>query len=442
MAGGKFDPLMSKIRPGTYINFESAKIDIMKLAERGTVLIPLLNASWGPVREFITITQDAPNGQFEKLGYNVYDNDEANNMLLIREALKKAMKVIVYRVTDGQKATATVAPLTVTAKYSGTRGNNLRFVIADNPLGGKDFTLYLGTEKILEQTGITNVEDLEANDWVDFSGTGALANTAGTNLANGSNGTQTNADITQFLDDSEMVHWNCMAFPITDPTLQTALKTKIEYFRDGAGKYVKAVAPDFPADYEGIINVTNSVKLKDGTSLTTAQATAYVAALDASAANNQSNTYEKYDGAVDVIGKKTNEEAKEAISNGEYFFSVVENEVVVEYDINSLTDFNPPKSKSYSKNRVIRVFDTFAEALQKNFPPNKYDNSPTGWDIMEGLGKRLLTIFEEGNAIKNVDLDNDFLVDRSKSADDETYFVIGLEPVDSAEKLYFTIKTR
>lgn len=442
MAGGKFDPLVGKVRPGTYINYESARLDVVKLAERGTVLIPLLNADWGPAREFITITQGSPNGQFEKIGHNVYDNDPANNMLLIREALKKAQKVIVYRPTEGTKASATIAPLTVTAKYTGARGNDIRIVVADNPVGGKDVTLYLGTSRVLEQTGVTNVEDLEANGWVDFSGTGALANTAGTNLTNGANGVQVNGDLTQFLDDSEVVQWNGMAFPIEDPTLHTALKTKIEYFRDGAGKYVKAAAPNFDSDYEGIINVTNTVKLTDGTVLTIPQATAWVAAADASARNNQSNTYEKYDGAVDVIGKKNNEESIEAIKNGEFFFSMVENEVVVEYDINSLTDFNPPKSKDYSKNRVIRVFDTFAESLQKNFPPNKFDNGPTGWDIMEGLGKRLLTIFQDARALKNVDLDNDFLVDREKSVGDEAYFIVGLEPQDSAEKLYFTIKTR
>jgi hypothetical protein len=440
MAGGTFDPLVGKVRPGTYINFRSVKQESVPLSERGIVLIPLLNADWGPHKEFITITQDAPDANFSKLGHSVYDIND--NMLLIREALKRASKVIVYRPTDGAKATATAEPLTVTAKYSGERGNDIRFVISTNPVSGKDFVLYLGTEKLFEVNGITNVEDLPANDWVTFSGTGALAVTAGTNLAGGSNGVQVNGDITDFLDDSEIVKWNDLAFPITDETLQTALKTKIKYFRESVGKYVKAVAPDFPADYEGIINVTNAVKLADGTELTKAQMTAYVAALDAAAPNNKSNTYERYDGAVDVIGKKNHEQSVAAINNGEFFFSMNEDKVVVEYDINSLVTIVAPKGSDYKKNRVLRVFDTFAEALQNNFPPNKYDNSPDGWDIMEGVGKILLQEFADNHAIKNVDMDNDFLVDRVKSTGDKTFFKVGLEPVDSAEKLYFDIKTR
>ena len=143
------------------------------------------------------------------------------------------------------------------------------------------------------------------------------------------------------------------------------------------------------------------------------------------------------------MGAKTHEEAVAAIKNGEFFFSVSEeSKVVVEYDINSLVNFKDGKDKSYRKNRVIRVFDTFGEALQLNFPPNKYDNDPDGWDIMEGIGRSLLIKFRDAGAIKNVDLDNDFLVDRELSEGDETYFNVGLEPTDSSEKIYFTVATR
>lgn len=181
----------------------------------------------------------------------------------------------------------------------------------------------------------------------------------------------------------------------------------------------------------------------DGVDLTAEEACAWVAAATAAAKNTQSNTYVEYDGATAVVGAKTHEEAVAAIKNGEFFFSVSEeSKVVVEYDINSLVSFKDGKDKSYRKNRVIRVFDTFGEALQLNFPPNKYDNDPDGWDIMEGIGRSLLKKFRDAGAIKNVDLDNDFLVDRELSEGDETYFNVGLEPVDSSEKIYFTVTTR
>ena len=43
--------------------------------------------------------------------------------------------------------------------------------------------------------------------------------------------------------------------------------------------------------------------------VTVAQATAWVAGVDAGASNTKSNTYEKYTGAVDIIGLKNNAEA-------------------------------------------------------------------------------------------------------------------------------------
>ena len=104
--------------------------------------------------------------------------------------------------------------------------------------------------------------------------------------------------------------------------------------------------------------------------------------------------------------------------------------------------FAEKKDKSYRKNRVIRVYDTFQEVLQLNYPPNKYDNDTDGWDIMEGIGKTVLKQFEDAGAITNVIYEEDFLVDRETSVDDETYFNVGLQAVDSAEKIYFTIKTR
>ena len=140
---------------------------------------------------------------------------------------------------------------------------------------------------------------------------------------------------------------------------------------------------------------------------------------------------------------KADEEAIEAISNGEFFFSMSEeDEVIVEYDINSLHNFTTERTSDYSKNRVIRVYDSFADDLKLTFPPNKFDNDEDGWLVMEGLGRALLQSYAKQGAITNVDAENDFYVDQSKSIGDETFFNVGLQAVDSAEKLYFSVSTR
>lgn len=445
MAGGTFDKLAGKVRPGTYINFVSTKHDTLGISERGIVVIPLLNHNYGPAGEFIQLTTAAPDAQYAKLGYSIYDEDANQQMLLIREAFKNAATVYVYRVNDGTQAKATQDALTATAKYAGTRGNALAVAIVANPIAGFDVSVYLDGSKVSEYEGLATIEQLieQEDPYIDFAGTGDLAATAAINLAGGTDTTAENVAVTAFLDALERVKFNCVAFPVTDETLQAAAKTKIKYIRESIGKGVQIVMPDtLSGDYEGVINVTNSVKV-GSVALTHAQACAWVAGVTAAASNTTSNTYVEYEGATEVVDPKSHEQAVAAINNGEFFFSIAESgAVVVEYDINTLVSFKDGKDKSYRKNRVIRVFDTFAESLQLNFPPNKYDNAETGWAVMEGIGRTILKMFEDAGAITEVDYDNDFLVDRSLSQGDETYFNVGLKPVDSAEKLYFTISTR
>ncbi|MDO4301642.1 MAG: phage tail sheath subtilisin-like domain-containing protein [Clostridia bacterium] len=439
MAGGTFDPLVGKVRPGTYINFESTRNDIINNNSRGITLIPLIGHNYGPSKEFFSIYSSAPDSAFSKLGMSVYDDNDY--MLLIREAFKNAKQVIAYIIGPDKKASATGGTLTATAKYGGTLGNNMELIIEANPNSGFDVSVYLNESRVFYQEGAETVAKLSENDYVDWTGEGELTATAGIKFTGGSDATITNKDYTDFLDATEKAQFNVACCPITDSAIHTAIKTKVKYYREDVGRKVQFVIPDFAADYEGIINVTNSVVVDDK-ELTHAQACAYVAGLTAAADEVTSNTYAAYDDATDIVDEKTHEEAVAAINNGEFFFSKDSSgNVVVEYDINSLVTFTDKKDKSYRKNKVIRVFDSFSESVLLNFPPNKYANDEEGWDIMEGQGKKILQRYLDKRAIKNVDFDNDFKVDRSSSKDDETYFIIGLQAVDMSEKLFFTIKT-
>ena len=442
MAGGTFDKSVGKVRPGTYINFEASNQSTLGSSDRGTVLIPLINHSYGPEKEFITISNESVDSAIDKLGYSVYDDDPS--MLLIREAFKNASTVIVYIAKAGTKATGTGGGLSAQAKYGGSRGNALSYSVAANPVAGFDVSVYLDGSTVEAFEGVTNVSALVDSKYITFTaseGT-SLEAVAGVSLTGGTDGTAANSDIAAFLDDMESVNFNTLAFPVTEESLLAACVTKIKYLRENVGRGVKAVVPDYKADYEGIINVTNSVII-NGVTLSDAQATAWVAGADASATNVQSNTHKIYVGAESVANAKTHEQAVAAIQNGEFFFSYSENgDVVVEYDINSLTSFTDRKDKSYSKNRVLRVFDSFAESIRLNFPPNKYSNNENGWNIMDGMGRSILKQFFDAGAIRNVDYDSDFAVVRGESKGDSTYFNVGIQPVDSAEKLYFTVKTR
>src|SRR5690606_19323749 len=137
---------------------------------------------------------------------------------------------------------------------------------------------------------------------------------------------------------------------------KAAIKTWVEAMRDDEGVKIQAVMANYDADSEAIINVTQGVKLVDGTELTAAQTTAWVAGVTAGANINQSNTGRKYVGAIDVVPRMTKTEMETAVQNGEFIFKVDSAQnVTAVYDINSLTSISPEEGKQFTKNRVIRT---------------------------------------------------------------------------------------
>lgn len=452
MAGGSFDINIPKKRPGVYINFQSVRQETLGGSDRGTVIIPLGSTDWGPAGEMLAITPEAPDANFTKLGYSVYDNDANGNMLMIREALKGCSKVIAYICTEGTAAASgTGGGLTGTAKYKGARGNKLKYVITANPVSGFDVEIFIDTAKVEEFKGVATYADLAGSEWITFaksSDEAVITATTGVTLTGGTNGSTTSTEVAAFLTACEGENWDTMAFPFTDASLKAAVLAKIQYLRNNVGRLVQATAPGFTADYEGIINVTDSYGLDDGTELTTAQACAYVAGITAGADAATSNTYKVVAGAVKVVNPKSTAEAEAAIDNGEFFFSMSEaGNVVCEYDINSLTTFGNGKDSGYRKNKIQRIFAQFSDMIKANFPPNKFTNDEDGWGIMEGIGKTILKRMgprSQGGsgALQNIDYNSDFLVDKERSVGDQTYFNVGIQPVDSAEKLYFTVSTR
>ena len=248
MAGGTFDKTVGKVRPGTYVNFKDTAQESIKGSARGTVLLPLINTDYGPAGEMISLNGGAPDAARAKLGYSVYDDDPAGNMLLIREAFKNASTVIVYICTEGTaEATATGGGLTATAKYKGTRGNKLTYSVSANPIDGFDVAVYIDGSKVELYEGVTDetaVKELARSEYITFALDSSLEETAGTTLEGGTSAQTQNGDITNFLEAADSVKFNTMAFPKKDATLQAAVKTKVRYMRENEGKKVQAVVAD------------------------------------------------------------------------------------------------------------------------------------------------------------------------------------------------------
>jgi len=357
MSGGTWTS-QNKIIPGTYINFVSEATPLSVLGERGTVTMAL-PLSWGPGKQLVTL--EAGEDYFELLGFD----STAPELLLIREALKRARTLILYRLNDGVKATVTTGNLVVTAKYSGLRGNDLDVVIqtnVDDPSKFDVITLIDGNRQDVQI--VSDITGLVANDWVTFAAAAsnnALATTAGAPLIGGTDGTVTNADHTNYLTAIEVQDFNTIGLVSDDNTLKALYTAFVKRLRDGEGKKVQLVVTNYAtADHEGVISVKNGVVLSDQTVIDRIKAVAWVAGATAGAAVNQSLTYSAYDDAVDVDTRYTNGSIETALLNGEFLFIANRGQAVVQQDINTFKTFTPTKGPEFRKNRVLRVLDGIA----------------------------------------------------------------------------------
>jgi hypothetical protein len=438
MVGGTFT-VQNKVRPGVYINMESENQELGALGERGIASIALA-LPWGAPKVIQEI--HAGDDVFEKLGYDL----TASQLLLVKEALKRAKTLLLYRLNTGTKAAVTVGTLTATAKYGGVRGNDLKIVIQANIDDGSKFDVKTLVSNVqVDLQTVANITGLVANKWIDWSGAGSLTATAGAALINGADGAVINQDYTDYLAALELYDFNTVAYSGTDSTLKSTFVAFTKRLRDDEGRKIQCVLENNPtADYEGIISVKNGVKLADGTLLSAAQAVAWVAGATAAAAANQSLTYTPYDDAIDANPRYTNSQIITALNNGEFLFTLNNGRAIVEQDINTFKSFTPTKGKHFRKNRALRALDGLAndwKRVYETYYIGKVDNNADGRSLFRKECVKVAEAYQGINAIQNFDAQNDVTVIQGDEAD--AVFVEGrAQPVDAIEKVYVRVRVR
>lgn len=434
MAGGTWEK-QNKIRPGAYINFKSKKQVQTPIGERGIATLPLL-LPWGPEKEVITIQAD--DDLSKVLGINITDD----SVLLIREVFKKAKTLLLYRLNEGTKATATLDTLTCNAKYSGTKGNNITIVIQnsiDNIGSFEVITMFEGNK--VDKQLVKTIDDLKANNYVEFKGTGDLKATAGMPLKGGEDGTVTNQNYTDYLAAIEPYDFHALGIPTKDSSIKAVATTFIKRLKE-EGRQVQLVLENYPeADSENVISVKNGVILSDGSKITSDKAVAFVTGATAGANVNQSNTYLEYTGAIDVDTKYTNREIEEALLNGELVFTINNRKVVIEQDINTFKTFTEDKGKDYRKNRVIRTLFEVNNGVSLLWHSNyigEGDNNPDGRNLFKKDVIKFLEKLQGIGALENV-VPEDIEVQKGQDKD-SVVAIVGVQPIDAMEKLYMTVE--
>ncbi len=442
MAGGTWTS-QNKIRPGVYIRFSSTRGLGLTVSDRGTVAIAE-SLSWGPVETVQEIEAGA-----NMTPYTGYDITNANNRFL-NEIFKGTNrtaapnKVLLYRLgASGQTAaTATVAPLTATAKYPGTRGNDISIVITELTTPADTYTVSTVVDgEIVDQQTAKTVEELVPNDWVTWSGTGALAASVGTPLTNGTNGTPASSDYTDFLTAIEPYKFDVLIYDGSDTTVQDAMVAFVKRLSEEEGMYTQLVAAGLTnPDSRFVVNVMSGVTLSDGTVLTPQQTVWWAGGALAGAQYNESLTYASYPSAVDVSPKLTNSGYEQALSDGQFVLFADDGVVKVEQDINSLVTYTTDITEPYHKNRVMRLLNTIANDIYQQFSDGYIgvvNNNEAGrMQFKAAIVGYLLTI-QANNGIQNFDAED---VEVLPGEDIDAIVVnLAITPVDSVEKVYVTI---
>lgn len=413
--------LKRRRRPGAYITFKSKKADGIQIGQRGTTLMPLV-VSWGKDEEFAEITaDDLLSGRYkEKVG----DID----VLPLELALSGCEKVLVYKFNKGSKATATVGEtLTVTAKYGGIYGNEIAVGIKS----GVVTTEING--KVLDEQKVEDLDDLIDNDWVSFSGSGTLKDSALIQLDGGTNST-TITSYDEFFSNATNEVWQVLA--CTDTKINDKVKMYIKNLREVQRIKVQAVLLDESANYEGIIKIKEQKLMLGDLEVKPELLTCYVAGITAGARFNQSNTG-KVTPFTKIVKPFLKEEIEEYLGSGFFIFTYngLRN-VCCEQDINSLTDLGGDKNYEFTKNRVIRTIDEIHDSLKVNFElhfKGQVNNNAFGRANMKGVFVDYFNKLEDEGGIENFSPGN---LEIEKSGTDSVIVQISeLMIVDSIEYL-------
>lgn len=433
----------NKALPGVYIRFKTGTALGLTVGERGVVTIcePM---SWGPVAQVtpVTLTTDVT----PITGYDITtpQNRFLQEMFKGTNRTSAPTTILLYRPTapGSAQATVTTGELTATAVYPGARGNDISVVITELTEPESTFTVSTVVDgAIVDQQTAAQISELVANDWVTFSGTGALAATTGAALTGGADGTVESAAYSAYLSAIEPYKFDIMVYDGSDSTVQTALLSFIERVNENNGQYCQLVASGLSnPDSRYVIDINSPVTLSDGTELTPQQVTWWAGGASAGALYNQSLTYAQYPGAVSTVMWTTDEYANQ-IQAGNFVLFAENGVVKVMQDINSLTTYTEDIGQVYSKNRVMRLCNTIANDIFQQFSESfigVVNNNEQGRARFQAAIVGYLQEIQDNQGIQNFTSDDVEVL--AGSAIDAIVVNVAIQAVDSVEKIYMTIE--
>ena len=445
----------NKILPGAYINFSSVSKASATLSDRGIAAAPF-ELDWGAPGVLRLIEQ----GEFQKESFDLFGHGYTDDeMLPLREIFLHATKVYCYRL-DGQGAVKASCDF-ATAKYVGTRGNDIRIVVeADADVSSGYIVKTMVGSKVIDEQKVTDFAKLKDNDWVDFKA-GCVLGTkpsesedgstvyvpAGTYpLTGGTNGTVNGEAHQNFLDAIESCSFNTLCCPVADDdTVKSLYVAFTKRVRDKLGSKFQLVGYDLSnPDYMGVINLKNSCNHPKIANVNKASLVYWLTGAEAACNINRSLTNTAYDGELEIVIKgvsETQAQLEDAMKSGKLAFHNSNGKIVILEDINSLVTLEENLGDIFQMNQTVRVCDQIANDIAVLFVTRYLgivQNDATGraslWNDIVYYLKELLRL----RAIENLDTDK-VTVELGRNKKTVLVNINNLSVVNAMSQLYMAV---
>lgn len=445
----------NKILPGAYINFSSVSKASATLSDRGIAAAPF-ELDWGAPGVLRLIEQ----GEFQKESFDLFGHGYTDDeMLPLREIFLHATKVYCYRL-DGQGAVKASCDF-ATAKYVGTRGNDIRIVVeADADVSSGYIVKTMVGSKVIDEQKVTDFAKLKDNDWIDFKA-GCVLGTkpseagddstvyvaAGTYpLTGGTNGTVNGEAHQNFLDAIESCSFNTLCCPVADDdTVKSLYVAFTKRVRDKLGSKFQLVGYDLSnPDYMGVINLKNSCNHPKIANVNKASLVYWLTGAEAACNINRSLTNTAYDGELEIVIKgvsETQAQLEDAMKSGMLAFHNSNGKIVILEDINSLVTLEENLGDIFQMNQTVRVCDQIANDIAVLFVTRYLgivQNDATGraslWNDIVYYLKELLRL----RAIENLDTDK-VTVELGRNKKTVLVNINNLSVVNAMSQLYMAV---
>lgn len=466
MAAGSF-LFENKLRPGCYIQIKGVPKASSNMSERGVVVI-LMNADSGGLVTEIT-ANDILTGASASKGFPLSAFTDTKSIL--NYVYPYVNKIIIGRLNaGGTKAqvyvlgdSETTASLLAQANFGGTAANKLSVLIVAEASGegkyhGEGFFVRTTLDgELVDEQNVKLPSELKANDYVSFTvgeTLSALSAVAAKDLAGGTNGTESDGNLTSILAKLTTMAWNTLGFCGKEAN-RSVVETYINNLRENKGKYRQGVVFNHTAaDYEGIISPfqafavddddvealeAGGAGVADAIELRQRFVVGFVAAITAGADVNISNTYHAVPSNVTAVIPiyDEDEDVNSYLRNGAFIFTHdSKGNIVVEKDVNTLHTYTQKRTPPFSKNRVIRALDEMSNTKVQIWESDfigKIDNNDMGRTLLYNqivkIIKNLISVgaFAESDYSVVVEQGDD--VDKVRTYEQ-------VRPVDSMEQLY------